>query len=100
MIAVEDCRGCRNDFYNGPAALDGKRCWSAATGKMMTRYAIHYLQVPTQKGAYTKVRKPSCYHQVNALIFHNTLPDFVKAADLNRARRAQAPKPPGSSSGD
>jgi hypothetical protein len=83
MINREACSGCYDDFYN----RGDERCWSAKEGKMMTRYQIHYMQVPTAKGAYTKVRKPSCYRQVNASVFHNALPDFVKASDLNRASR-------------
>lgn len=83
MIPRQECSGCRDDFYNGP----DRRCWSAEKGTMMVRYRIHFMQVPTAKGAYTKVRKPSCYHQVNNYIFHNTLPEFVKASDLNRAKR-------------
>jgi hypothetical protein len=83
VIAREACRGCRDDFYNGPE----RRCWSAAKGVMRTRWQIHFMQVPTAKGAYTKVRKPSCYYQVNANVYHDALPDFVKASDLNRASR-------------
>jgi hypothetical protein len=84
VITREACHGCHDDFYN----RSDSRCWSAETGTMMTRYQIYYMTAPTQKGAYTKVRKPSCYRQVNASVFHNTLPDFVKASDLNRAKRA------------
>lgn len=88
MISREACRGCHDDFYNGRTNFDGSdRCWSAKTGKMMTRYRIYYMTAPTEKGAYTKVRVPSCYHQVNNHIFHNSLPRFVKASDLNRAKR-------------
>jgi hypothetical protein len=85
MISAHACAGCREDFYNHRG--DGARCWSAKDGRMMTRYRIHYLTEPTQKGAFTKVRVPSCYRQVNRFVFYNELPDFVKASDLNRARR-------------
>ena len=88
MISREACRGCYDDFYNGA----DRRCWSAEKGTMMTRYQIYYLTAPTQKGAYTKVRKPSCYRQVNSYVFHNALPDFVKASDLNRANRSTLTK--------
>lgn len=84
MITREQCHGCHDDFYNG----NGGRCWSACKGTMKTRYQLHYLQVPTAKGAYTKVRKPSCYYQINAYVYHDTLPSFVKTADLNRSKRA------------
>ena len=84
MIKRDECRGCHDDFYNGP----DRRCWSAESGTMMVRYQIYFMTAPTQKGAYTKVRKPSCYRQVNRNMFHNVLPDFVKASDLNRANRA------------
>lgn len=55
---------------------------------MITRYRIHYLTEPTRKGAYTKVLAPSCYHQVNRNVFHNSLPAYVKPEDLNRKNRA------------
>jgi hypothetical protein len=81
MIPRAACHGCHDDFYN----RSDSRCWSAEKGTMMTRYQIYYMTAPTQKGAYTKVRKASCYRQVNGSVFHNTLPNFVKASDLNRA---------------
>ena len=89
MISREACRGCRDDYYNVPGnALDGNRCWSAKTSTMVTKYRIHYMTAPTQKGAFTKVRVPSCYHQVNSYVFYKELPSFVKASDLNRAKRS------------
>lgn len=89
MIKVEHCRGCHNHFYNGRQNIGGStRCWSAEKGTMMTRYRIHYMTAPTEKGAFTKVRASSCYHQVNGYVFHNELPSFVKASDLSRARRS------------
>ena len=84
MITREQCYGCYDDCYNGS---EGARCWSAKTGEMMTRYQIHFMQVPTAKGAFTKVKRPSCYRQVNENIFYNKLPDFVNPSDLNRAKR-------------
>ncbi len=88
MIALPACRGCRNDFYNQPGhALDGKRCWSAKDGTMVTRFKIGTWTQPDTKGAFTKVKVPSCYHQ-QGFAFYSSLPDFVKASDLNRAKRA------------
>jgi len=84
MISRAACRGCHDDFYNGPES----RCWSAKTGRMKTRYRIHYLTAPTVKGAITKVRAPSCYRQVNAMYYFDTLPSFVRPSDLNRANRS------------
>jgi hypothetical protein len=89
MIPRKACRGCHDDFYNGRKNCDGSdRCWSAKAGKMATRYRIHYMTAPTVKGAFTKVRVPSCYRQVNAYVYYDKLPDFVKVGDLNRARRS------------
>ena len=90
MIPRHECFGCRNDYYNSGAGNAEGRCWSAASGVMKTRYQIHFMQVPTAKGAFTKVRKPSCYHQVGHCVFYDKLPDFVKASDLSRARRVAA----------
>lgn len=86
MIAQSECVGCTDNFYNSEMGRNG-RCWNAETGVMMTRYQIHINQVPDAPGAYTKVRKPSCYRQSGRNVFHNSLPSFVKASDLNRAKR-------------
>jgi hypothetical protein len=75
VIPVSECRGCYDDFYNGRTNIGGsKRCWSAESGKMMTRYAIHFMTRPTEPGAFEKVRRPSCYRQVNNRMFVNKLP--------------------------
>ncbi len=88
MITREQCHGCHNDFYNQPGnALDGKRCWSAADGEMVTRFKIGTWTEPTQKGAFTKVKVPSCYHATGSA-FYKSLPEFVNPSDLNRAKRA------------
>lgn len=79
-IKREQCIGCHDNFYNTRG--DGLRCWLAKTGKIKTRYQLHYLQVPTAPGAYTQVRKPSCYRQVNHCVFHDTLPSFVKTSEV------------------
>jgi hypothetical protein len=78
MITREQCRGCHDDFYN----REDSRCWSAKTGKMMTRFQIHINQRPAEKGAYMKVKRPSCYHLVGSYVFQNRLPDFVKLEDV------------------
>jgi hypothetical protein len=84
MIPLSKCAGCYDDFYNRG---ESTRCWSAERGKMMVRYQIHFMTAPTQKGAFTKLLKPSCYRQVNQNVFYNALPDFVHVSDLNRANR-------------
>jgi hypothetical protein len=82
MIPREQCYGCHDDFYNAGDA----RCWSAKTGRMKIRYQLHFMQVPTEKGAYKKVRRPSCFHKVNSYVFHDRLPDFVKLSDVVRSK--------------
>ena len=89
MIDREACGGCYDDHYNIAGNSSTGRCWAAKTGRMMTRYRLHYMQVPTAPGAYTEVRAPSCYHQVNRNVFHNSLPSFVKLADVVRMARAK-----------
>ncbi len=84
---TKHCSGCRDDFYNRRGAAAGP-CWMAKDAKIVTRYRIYYLTAPTEKGAFTKVRVPNCYHQVNSHVFYEKLPDFVRASDLNRARRS------------
>jgi hypothetical protein len=82
---TKHCHGCRNDFYNHRGVEAGP-CWSAKDAEIVTRYRIHYMTAPTQKGAFTKVRVPNCYHEVNNGVFYHKLPDFVKASDLSRPR--------------
>lgn len=95
MIPREACHGCYDDFYNQPGhALDGKRCWSAKSGKMMTRYAIGIHTMPATPGAFQQVRKPSCFKR-NGTAYYNSLPDFVKLEDVigsarNRAKSRRA----------
>jgi len=52
----------------------------------VTRYRIGTWTRPTEKGAFTKVQIPNCYHQ-DGYVFYTRLPDFVKPSDLNRANR-------------
>lgn len=88
MIPLRACSGCRDSFYNGRQNIDGgTRCWSAKTGTMVTRYKIGTFVTPTTKGAFTKVRVPSCFHQPGQYAYYSELPGFVKASDLNKARR-------------
>lgn len=86
---LKHCNGCRDDFYNHRGAEAGP-CWLAKDAKIVTRYRIYYLTAPTQKGAFTKVRVPNCYHQANNHVFYAKLPDFVKPSDLNRANRRRS----------
>ena len=62
-------------------------CWSRDTGKVIVRYRIGTWTAPTEKGAFTKVRVPSCFH-AQGFSFRNELPSFVRASDLNRAKRS------------
>jgi hypothetical protein len=78
------CSGCRNDFYNDKNPLGVKRCWSLDTAKLVTRYRIGTWTVPTQPGAFTKVKCLSCYHQ-DGQHYYEHLPDFVKRTEVNDA---------------
>ena len=61
MIALEACRGCRDDFYNDKNPYGVKRCWSAETGTMKRRWETGTWTRPTVPGAFTEVEVPSCY---------------------------------------
>ena len=88
MKSTTRCAGCRDDFYNHRTNADGKsRCWSADKATIETRYRLHWWTAPTVKGAFVRVKVPSCYHQPGQFAYYKQLPDFVKASDLNRARR-------------
>lgn len=82
MIPRNACHGCYDDHYNQPGnTCVGDRCWSAKTGKMMTRYAIGIHTMPASPGAFHQVRKPSCFKR-NGTAYYNSLPDFVKLSDV------------------
>lgn len=85
-IRLSACAGCRNNFYNGPNALDGKRCWSAKDGRMTTRYKIHRDSMPAWKYAFEQVRVPDCYH-ADGFAHYKALPSFVKLDDVVRRKR-------------
>jgi hypothetical protein len=89
MIPREACSGCRDDFYNVPGnAIDGKRCWSAKSGKIITRYATGVWTAPTEPGAFQQVTKPSCYNR-DGTHYVNALPSFVKVEDVIGYSRAK-----------
>ena len=93
MIRPEACKGCRNDFYNHDGhALDGKRCWSAKDGRMVTRYRLHWWTPPLTPGAFTEVRVPSCYHQPGQYAYqerpHSQAIDVVRIKRSTATRRA------------
>jgi hypothetical protein len=77
------CRGCRNDYYNGGAGLNGK-CWSLDDAKIVVRFKIHRDQVPTLPRAFERVKVPNCYHK-SEWSFVDRLPDFVKVKDVVRS---------------
>ena len=74
------CAGCHDDVYNH--GLGGAtECWSLKSAEVLTRYAIGTWTAPTQPGAYTEVRKPSCYGRTGTH-YHDRLPDFVRREDV------------------
>ena len=77
------CHGCHDDFYNDKNPMGVKKCWGLKSAKLITRYRIGTWTQPTQPGAFTAVRVPSCFHQPGSA-FYGKLPDFVKAKDVNR----------------
>lgn len=87
MITLEQCRSCEDDFYNDKNPIGVKRCWHAKSGEMVTRYRIGTWTQPTQPGAFTEVRVPSCCHQKGYALYKR-LPDFVKLKDVIRPKRA------------
>lgn len=87
-----DCAGCRDDFYNhghGAALASGSggECWLLKDARIVKRYRTHRDAMPASKGAFTEVHVPSCKNG-NGWYYVRTLPDFVKASDVVRARKA------------
>lgn len=88
MISRDECRGCRDDWYNASGHSLNGRCWHAASGTMVTRYRIHRDMLPARHGAFTEVLVPSCRHE-DGFYFYEKLPDFVKASDVIRRARSR-----------
>lgn len=82
MIPLVACVGCRDNFYNGPMGDNG-RCWNAKTGKIKKRYRIYSHVRPTEPGAFTELKRPSCYHE-KGVVYYDKLPDFVSTKDVIR----------------
>lgn len=77
------CLGCEDDFYNGKNPMGVKQCWGLKTAKILTRYEIDTWTTPTQRGAFSEVKKPNCYH-AKGQHYYEKLPSFVKPSDVAR----------------
>lgn len=71
MIAKSACAGCRDDFYNGQSE---KGCWSRESAEVITRWRIHYMTPVVEPGAFSEVKRPSCYSTPNSYVYFNKLP--------------------------
>ena len=83
---AKHCHGCEDDFYNGHNPMNVKKCWGLKTARLITRYRIGTWTVPTQSGAFTEVKAPTCYH-AKGEHYYEKLPSFVKSEDVNRLKR-------------
>jgi hypothetical protein len=54
---------------------------------MVTRYRLHWWELPTKPGAFTEVHVPSCYHQPGQCSYYDKLPTYVRVQDVIRAKR-------------
>lgn len=86
MMTKDNCKGCRDDFYNGHNPLGVKECWLFKKAKLVARYRTHRDAMPASKGAFTEVVVPDCYH-APPLYFVKEVPDFVRAEDIIRSPR-------------
>jgi hypothetical protein len=75
------CIGCRDDFYNGKNPLGVKECWMLKSAELVTRFRIGTWTRPTEPGAFTKVKVPTCY-SAKGYSYFTQLPDFVKRKDV------------------
>jgi hypothetical protein len=90
MVTKDNCRGCRDDFYNDRNPLGVKECWMFKAAKLVDRYRTHRDAMPASKGAFAEVRVPSCFNQTG-VYFVKTVPDFVKPEDIVRAKIKHLP---------
>ena len=76
MMNKENCRGCRQNFYNGFNDLGVKECWSFHDAKLVWRVPVGHWENPPYKNK-KKVRKPSCYHEEGSNRTHWISPDKI-----------------------
>lgn len=83
-----DCRGCREDFYNGKNGLGITECAYLKTAVMKKKWRLGWWSNPTEPGALQEVRVPSCYNQQGTAAYMDKLPsNAVKPIRLKRAPR-------------
>ena len=68
------CVGCRDNFYNNNNPLGAKECWGYKSAKVVTRYRIGTWTLPTEPGAFTKVKTLSCHHAPGQYGHYDKLP--------------------------
>jgi len=61
-VRLDDCSGCRNNFYNGNNELGVSKCWSMKTAELVKKVEIHVDQMPPYKNVKAVLR-PNCYHR-------------------------------------
>lgn len=88
MKDTTHCQGCEDNFYNGNNPLGVKQCWMLKSAKLVTRFKTGTWTQPTEKGAFTEVMVPNCYH-AKGQHFYDRLPDFVKKEDVNWRKAAR-----------
>lgn len=81
---LQYCVGCRNDFYNDKNPLGVKRCWSLASARMKTRWAIGTWTPQDRAENFRKVRKLSCYHSDRGVHFYDALPSHLTQISKRR----------------
>lgn len=96
------CAGCQNNFYNGNNDFGVKRCWSADTALVATRYTLSTNTPMWFREAYRRELLPSCYKRPG-YVHLDAIPDYAKTAperkeinerEAERAAREAAYVPP------
>lgn len=77
MNTTKYCSGCRDNFYNGQNPYGVERCWHLESAKLMTRYMLSIHTPMNIRGAYTKVKRPSCY-SCKGFVLLNEIPSYAK----------------------
>jgi hypothetical protein len=83
-----DCEGCRNDFYNGKNDLGVGECWSFKDAEIVTLYQIGTWVPQDRASNFTKVKRPSCYHQTGS-VFMKELPKHLRYSQAQPTPSAQ-----------
>jgi hypothetical protein len=72
------CIGCRDDYYNHDNRSTTGECWRLRDARLVTKYAIGWWTPMDDADNFTKIQKPSCYHQPGTMAYLDEMPGHLQ----------------------